>query len=258
MRDFSSLDADPADAWGAVDEGDGPQSKPSRSPLFWVGIGAVMLLGVFFLGRLTSSPSKSTPLKNQSLGKSETPQKKQTNTPPSPEQAAPVAPRRPSARQDAPAPRRVMDFSMGFAVKKRPAVERSEPVDARPEPAEDRPEPRVRRVVVRRRVIRKRRRGRSSLAGCQAPSAGMRTIRLRARGMSLSKIMIRVQGQALSPNDKGCVQIPSSARTMMLAYKPDVTAYHLCQVKLSSKRSSIRFKLVDANIAPPADGDCSR
>ncbi|MCB9638357.1 MAG: hypothetical protein H6727_05535 [Myxococcales bacterium] len=188
----------------------------------------------------------------------------------------------PEARREAPPPRReetvppprrrvVMDFSMGIATRRRAAEPApSEPAKRMEEPAERPKEPEERaappeRQVARRRVARasrrrapRRRRNRASSGACGAASAGMRFVRLLPRGMSLGKIMIRVKGAALTPNEKGCIQVPAAVKMVMLAYKPDVTAYHLCQVRLSSRKSTVRFKLVDANIAPPADGDCSK
>jgi hypothetical protein len=86
----------------------------------------------------------------------------------------------------------------------------------------------------------------------------MRTIRLRSKGISLRKIAIRANNKIVRVTGRGCAAIPTSTRMLVVAYKPDVTAYHLCMIKLRKSRTRVTFKLTDANLVPPAKGDCSR
>lgn len=181
----------------------------------------------------------------------------------------------PQPRQDTTPPpaRRAMDFSGGFAPAARPRQVAPTPRPAitprvkRPKVAAPRRRPKrikkrrrpIRprlRVVRRKRRVAPKRRVRRGASGCRA-AAGMRSLRLRSIGIPLSKVMVRVGSRAISPKGRGCIQVPKSTRMLMLAYKPDVTAYHLCQLRLRG-RTRIRFKLIDANLVPPEGGDCSK
>lgn len=170
--------------------------------------------------------------------------------------AKPRAPevKAPSSQREEPAPdRREEEAPLERPPTASPSADDPQSTKVSSIPNIRRPRPVRRPRPIRRAVVRK---APARSGGCQAV-AGMRAIRLQSVGMPLHKVMIRVQSSVISPNAQGCIQIPASTNVLMLAYKPDVTAYHLCQMKLSS-RTTIRFALVDANIAPPADGGCSK
>lgn len=263
--------AEDPDAW------ESSSSKPSRLPLILGGASVVLLIvGALWMGLFSSKNPPISPPKTavrastkadelplpRGAGRATTPPAVAALSPETKGQdsgAKPSArtvdtrssePKEPLERRAAPTPLRRVEEDA--PAERRSVASASEPT-SEPEPRVS-PRPRVRRVASRVRRVRKTR---TRSGGCPVV-AGMRALRLRSIGMPLGKVMIRVQGAVVTPDAQGCIQIPASVGMLMLAYQPDVTAYHLCQMKLSPKRSVLRFALVDANVAPPADGGCSK
>ncbi len=280
MRDFSAMETGKAEPWAS--EGDaaweqGASSKPSRLPLILGGASVLLIVGALWSGLFSKTTPQPPPKQRTQAKTDEAPRTRRIGENPSARALAALSPDAKGQASDAKPPMadakpRSPEAKDSSSQRVEPAPERREEevpqerqptaspngddptrTKVSPTPKIRRPRPVRRTRPARRAVVRK-----ASVRSGGCPSvAGMRAIRLQSVGMPLHKVMIRVQASVVSPDAKGCIQIPVSTNVLMLAYKPDVTAYHLCQMKLSS-RTTIRFALVDANIAPPADGGCSK